>query len=71
MQTFTRKEIEWTAQALAGEAGRLKHASGMAAASDAERELFRLKAEQLQDIADRLSAAAESKDKRIAIRQRP
>ena len=68
MQFLYKAELAWTAKALAEKADRLKRLSGMEAATDIERGSYQLRAEQLQSIADRLAAAVEAGDKRIAIR---
>lgn len=68
MQSFDRKEIEWAAKALAEDADRLERIGAMGAATDAERELCLLRAEQYRSIAERLAAAAANGDRRIAIR---
>lgn len=67
MQSFTKQEIEWTSEAVAGIAKQLAY-SGEAAETDIVRGLSRLRSEQLQSISERLTAAAENNDKRIAIR---
>lgn len=68
MQVLYRAELAWTAKALTEKAERLKRVGGMAAATDIERGSCQLRAEQLQSIAERLTAAVEDRDKRIAIR---
>ena len=68
MQFLYRTEIAWTAKALSEKADQLKRISGMEAAADIERGSCQLRAEQLQSIAERLTAAVEDGDKRIAIR---
>lgn len=68
MQSFFRREIEWTAQELAKEADQLKRIGEMTAATEMERELCALRAEQFQSISDRLAAAVANGDRRIAIR---
>ena len=67
MQSFTKREIEWTAEAVAGIAKQLAY-SGETAEADIVRGLSRLRSEQLQSISERLTAAAANNDKRIAIR---
>lgn len=67
MQTFTRIEIEWTAQELAKIAEQMKRAAGMEAATDIERGLLALRSEQYQSIAEKFATAAANGDKRIAI----
>lgn len=66
MQSFSRREIAWTAQAISEAAARMESASETAA-TQVERGLARLRAEQYQIIAEKLAKAADG-DKRIAIR---
>ena len=68
MQILYKAEIAWTVQTLTEKADQLKRLSGMVGATDIERGSYQLRAEQLQGIAERLAAAVESGDKRIAIR---
>ena len=68
MQVLYRAELAWTAKALTEKAEQLKRISGMEATTDIERGSCQLRAEQLQSIAERLTAAVEDGDKRIAIR---
>ena len=68
MQSFTRKEIEWTAQEIARTAGQLQHTGEKPAVTEIERGLCRLRSEQFRSIAERLAAAAAGGDRRIAIR---
>lgn len=68
MQSFNRKEVEWTSKALIEDAERLERISAMKEVTDAERELYLLRAEQYRSIADRLAKTAASKDRRIEIR---
>ena len=67
MQSFSKREIEWAAQAISEAAGQMEIASE-AAATRIERGLARLRAEQFQVIAGKLAQAAAAGDKRIAIR---
>ena len=67
MQTFTKTEIGWAVEAIAGIAGQMeRHAE--TAETDIVRGLSRLRSEQLHSIAERLAKAAADGDKRIAIR---
>ena len=68
MQFLYRAEIAWTAKALAETAGQLRRMSEMRETTEIEREAYLLRAEQLQSIAERLTAAVANGDKRIAIR---
>ena len=67
MQSFARQEIVWAAQEISRTSDRLKQAAETATA-EIERGLCLLRAEQLHSIAERLSAAAENGDRRIAVR---
>lgn len=66
MQTFTKRELECAADAVAGIAKQLTY-TNKTAVSNMERSLSRLRAEQLQSISDRLIAAVANGDKQIAI----
>ena len=68
MQLFSTQEIKWIAREMARRAACLEQAGGKANAARIERGLCRLRSEQFQGIAERLAAAAENGDKRIAIR---
>ena len=68
MQSFTKREIEWTAEAAAGIAGQMERYAGLETTADINRCLSMLRAEQLRNIAERLAKAAADGDKRIAIR---
>ena len=67
MQSFTKIELEWTAQELEKAARRLERYGAMSA-TDVERGLSSLRAEQLRSIAEKLAKAAADGDKRISIR---
>ena len=69
MQSFTRKEIEWTAREMADKAGEMERIGEAGGATEIERGLARLRAEQYAAIADKLARAAADGDKRIAIRR--
>ena len=68
MQSFSRQEIAWTAQEMANKAELLECTGETADATDIERGLYQLRAEQFRSIAERLAKAAADGDKRIAIR---
>lgn len=68
MQTLTRNEIQWIAGELSREADRLTNVGELTAATQIERGLCQLKAEQYRAIAGKLKAALEHNDRRIAIR---
>ncbi len=68
MQFLYKTELAWTAAALTEKADQLKCLGGIKEATDIERGSCRLRAEQLQSIAERLAAAVTDGDKRIAIR---
>lgn len=67
MQSFARQEIVWAAKEMFEASDRLKQAAKMATV-EIERGLCLLRAEQLHSIAERLTAAAENGDRRIAVR---
>ena len=67
MHSFTKIEIEWTAEAAAGIAKQMAYSAEIAE-TDIARGLNRLRSEQLRSIAERLAKAAADGDKRIAIR---
>ena len=67
MQSFTRQEIAWTAKEMSEASDRLKQAAEVAAA-EIERGLCLLRAEQFRSIAEKLTAAVENGDRRIAVR---
>lgn len=66
MQSLTQNEIAWTAREIYEAAARMKIVSETAA-TQVERGLARLRAEQFLIIAEKLDKAADG-DKRIAIR---
>ena len=68
MQFLYKTEIAWTAKALMETAEHLKGISEMDTTAAIERGACLLRAEQLQSIAERLTAAVTNGDKRIAIR---
>jgi len=68
MQSFTKQEIAWTAQEMDRRAGLLEHIGETVDATDIERGLYRLRAEQFRSIAGKLAAVAANGDKQIAIR---
>ena len=68
MQVLYRTEIAWTVKALTDTANQLKRVSEAEETSDIKRGACRLRAEQLQSIAARLTAAVTNGDKRLAIR---
>ena len=68
MQFLYKAELAWTAKVLTETAGQLRRMSEMEETADIKRGACRLRAEQLQSIAERLAAAVTNGDKRIAIR---
>ena len=68
MQSFTKQELAWTAQEIARAAERMELASEMPGATEIERGLYRLRAEQFQIIAEKLNKAITNGDRRIEIR---
>ncbi len=68
MQSFSRSEILWIAKELSETSSRMEALSAMEAATAAERELYRLRAEQFKSIAEKLRTAAGNGDRRIEIR---
>ena len=68
MQSFSRQEIAWADREMSDKAGLLERTGGKADATDIERGLHRLRAEQFRSIAERLAKAAADGDKRIAVR---
>ena len=68
MQSFSRQEIVWAAQEIARAAEQMKLVSKAADTLEIERGLYRLRAEQFQSIAEKLTAAITNGDRRIAIR---
>ena len=68
MQILYRTELAWTAKALIEKADRLERLGEADTATTIERGASRLRAEQLRGIAERLAAAVEDGDRRIAIR---
>lgn len=68
MQSFTKRELEWTAEAVAGIAGQMEHYAGLETTAGINRGLSILRSEQFRSIAERLAKAAADGDKRIAIR---
>ena len=68
MQSFSRQEIAWAAREMANKAKLLERTGGTADATDIERGLYQLRAEQFRSIAERLAKAAADGDKRIAVR---
>ena len=68
MQSFSRQEIAWAAREMFDKAGLLERTGETADATDIERGLSMLRAEQFRSIAERLAKAAAGGDKRIAVR---
>lgn len=68
VQSFSRQEIAWAAREMSDKAGLLERTDGTADATDIERGLSRLRAEQFRSIAERFAKAAADGDKRIAVR---
>ena len=69
MQFFTTVELAWLFKEMKELAEQREHMSQMTMATAAERELYRLRAEQFSSIADRLAKAIENGDRRIEIRR--
>ena len=69
MQSFTTVELAWLSKEMKKLASQHENISQMAAATNAERALYHLRAEQLSSIADRLAKAIENGDRRIEIRR--
>lgn len=69
VQSFTIAELGWLSKEMKKLAEQREYMSQMAAATNAERELYRLRAEQFSSIADRLAKAIENGDRRIEIRR--
>lgn len=68
MQSFSRQELAWTAQEITKVAEYMKLGSEMTDIAEIERGLYRLRAEQFQIIAEKLTKAITNGDRRIAIR---
>ena len=69
VQSFTTVELAWLSKEMKELAGQRERMSQMTAATNVERELYHLRAEQFSSIADRLAKAVENGDRRIEIRR--
>ena len=69
MQSFTAAEITLLSKEMKELAELRECQSKLVAATNAERELYHLRAEQFASIADRLAKAIENGDRRIEIRR--
>ena len=69
MQSFSKAEIMWISEEMKKLSGQREYMSQMAAVTEMDRALCRLRSEQFASISDRLAKAVENGDHRIEIRR--